>query len=48
MLTPSEIREKTYKNGLGYDKKDVEQFIQELSNDFERLLSENENLRNDP
>ena len=44
MLTPSEIREKTFKSGLGYDKKDVEQFIQELSDNFEELLSENEIL----
>jgi cell division initiation protein len=44
MLTPSKIREKTYKNGLGYDKKDVEQFVKEVSNDFEQLLSENESL----
>lgn len=45
MLTPSDIREKTYKNGLGYDKKDVEQFIREVSSDFEKILSENENLK---
>ncbi|HHT88349.1 MAG TPA: DivIVA domain-containing protein [Clostridiales bacterium] len=44
MLTPSEIREKIFKNGLGYDKKDVEQFIQEISDDYEQLLAENENL----
>ncbi|TAH68648.1 MAG: DivIVA domain-containing protein [Anaerolineaceae bacterium] len=44
MLTPSEIRERTYKSGLGYDKKDVEQFIQEISDDFEQLLKENESL----
>ncbi len=44
MLTPSEIREKTYKGGLGYDKKEVEQFIQEISEDYEKLLYENESL----
>lgn len=44
MLTPSEIREKTYKSGLGYDKKEVEQFIQEVSEDYEKLLNENEGL----
>lgn len=44
MLTPSEIREKTYKSGLGYDKKEVEQFIQEVSQDYEKLLCENESL----
>jgi len=44
MLTPSEIKEKTFRNGLGYDKKDVEQFLQELSEDYEKLLAENEKL----
>ncbi len=47
MLTPSEIREKTYKNGLGYDKKDVDQFILEVAGDFEQLLSENDTLKKD-
>lgn len=45
MLTPLEIRDKTFKNGLGYDKKDVEQFIKELSDDFKQLLNENESLK---
>lgn len=44
MLTPSEIREKTYKSGLGYDKKEVDLFIQEVAEDYEKLLNENENL----
>lgn len=44
MLTPSEIREKTYKSGLGYDKKEVDLFIQEAAEDYEKLLNENENL----
>ena len=45
MLTPSDIREKTYKSGLGYDKKEVEQFMQEVANDFEQLAAENESLK---
>jgi len=45
MLTPSDIKVKTFKNGIGYDKKDVDQFIQTVSEDFERILSENENLK---
>jgi cell division initiation protein len=44
MLTPSEIRDKTYKSGLGYDKKEVELFIQAVSKDYEKLLNENEVL----
>ncbi|NLO08455.1 MAG: DivIVA domain-containing protein [Clostridiales bacterium] len=44
MLTPSEIREKTFKSGLGYDKKEVELFIQEVSENYEKLLNENDAL----
>lgn len=44
MLTPQEIREKQFKTGLGYDKKDVEQFMQDVSADLEALLQENETL----
>lgn len=45
MLTLSEIREKTFKSGLGYDKKDVDKFIKEISDSFEQLLSENYSLK---
>lgn len=44
MLTPSEIREKSYKSGLGYDKKEVEQFNQDIAESYEKLLIENESL----
>lgn len=45
MYTPSDLREKTFKNGLGFDKKDVEQFITEVSSNYELLLKENEALK---
>ncbi|MDF2485710.1 MAG: DivIVA family protein [Herbinix sp.] len=45
MFRPSEIQEKEFKTGLGYDKKDVEQFLKELSTDYEALLGENESLK---
>ncbi len=45
MLTPSEILEKQFKTGLGYDKKDVEQFLSELSEDFGAIQDENESLK---
>lgn len=45
MFTPSEIQEKQFKTGLGYDKKDVEQFFHELSSDFDILLQDNESLK---
>ena len=33
MFTSAELRDKVFKSGLGYDKKDVEQFVNELSSD---------------
>lgn len=45
MLTPSEIKDKQFKAGLGYDKKDVEQFLHEISSDFDSLLKENEDIK---
>lgn len=45
MLTPSEIQDKQFKTGLGFDKKDVEQFLHDLSSDFDALLQENNELK---
>jgi cell division initiation protein len=45
MFTPSEIQEKTFKTGIGYDKKEVEQFLLELSSNFEALQQENNDLQ---
>ncbi|MDF2906631.1 MAG: DivIVA family protein [Herbinix sp.] len=45
MFTPSEIQEKEFKTGIGYDKKEVEQFLKELTTDYETLLNENESLK---
>jgi cell division initiation protein len=45
MLTPSEILNKQLKTGLGYDKKDVEQYLSDLSEDYKALLEENEALK---
>lgn len=45
MFTSSEIQEKEFKTGIGYDKKEVEQFLKELSTDYEALLEENENQK---
>jgi cell division initiation protein len=46
MLTSKEIQEKQFKAGLGFDKKDVEQFLQDLSSDFDELTQENNELKN--
>lgn len=45
MFSPSEILEKQFKSGLGYDKKDVESYLQEISTDFSVLLQENDDLK---
>lgn len=46
MLTPIELQNKTFKSGgLGYDKKDVEQFFKEVTEDYLQLYSENIDLK---
>lgn len=45
MFTPSDIHEKVFKTGIGFDKKDVEQFLNDLSSDFEELQQENNDLK---
>lgn len=41
MLTPIEIQGKSFKSGIGYDKKDVEAFFKVLYHDYEQLYKEN-------
>lgn len=46
MLTPIELQNKSFKSGgLGYDKKDVDQFFREVNDNYLRLYSENIDLR---
>ena len=45
MFTPAQIQEKEFKSGIGYDKKDVEQFMKELSQDYNSLLEDYDNLK---
>lgn len=45
MFTPSDILDKQFKTGLGYDKKDVEQFLHDLSSEFVALQQDNNALR---
>lgn len=40
MITPIEIQSKTFKNGIGYDKKDVDNFINEILIGYEALYKE--------
>ncbi|HWT74247.1 MAG TPA: DivIVA domain-containing protein [Mobilitalea sp.] len=46
MLTASLILEKQLKAGLGYDKKEVEQFLHDISSDYNALQTENADLKN--
>lgn len=45
MLTPSEILEKQFKAGLGYDKKEVELFLHEVSSEVNTIQQENADLK---
>ena len=45
MLTPVDITNKVFKGGIGYDKKDVETFMLELSTDYRELYSSNVELK---
>jgi cell division initiation protein len=40
MITPIELQSKTFKNGIGYDKKDVDNFLNELHIGYETLYKE--------
>lgn len=46
MITPIEIQNKTFKSGgLGYDKRDVDQFMKELLVGYESLYRENVEMK---
>lgn len=45
MLTPIDIQNKTFKGGIGFDKKEVEIFMNVLSNDYGTLYSSNVELK---
>lgn len=46
MITPIEIQNKTFKSGgLGYDKRDVDQFMKELLSSYESIYRENVEMR---
>ena len=44
MLTPVDLQNKVFKGGIGFDKKDVESFMHELSSDYEQLYRSNVEL----
>lgn len=46
MITPIEIQNRTFKSGgLGYDKRDVDQFMKELLASYENLYRENVEMK---
>lgn len=45
MITPIELQSKNFRSGIGYDKKDVENFVNELQSDYESLYKENMELK---
>lgn len=44
MLTPIDIQSRTFKGGIGYDRKDVDSFVSEVVENYENLYKENQNL----
>jgi cell division initiation protein len=44
MFTPIDIQNKTFKTGIGYDKKDIDFFISEVTKSYEELYKENVEL----
>ncbi|MCM1082469.1 MAG: DivIVA domain-containing protein [Clostridium sp.] len=45
MLTPVDIQEKTFHSGLGYDKKDVNTFFEEVAKSYAELYRSNAELK---
>ena len=45
MLTPVDVQNKTFKGGIGYDKKEVEAFMKELSSDYSELYRSSVELK---
>lgn len=45
MLTPVDVQNKVFKGGIGFDKKDVEFFMEELTSDYSELYRSNVELK---
>lgn len=45
MLTPVDVQNKVFKGGIGFDKKDVEAFMEELTSDYSELYRSNVELK---
>jgi len=45
MLTPIEIQEKKLRFGIGYDKRSIDVFLRQLTDDYEKLYRENLDLK---
>lgn len=41
MLTPIDVERKVFKSGIGYDKKDVDAFLKDLCESYEKTYKEN-------
>lgn len=45
MITPVEIQSKSFKSGIGYDKKDVDAFMNEILENYEELYRSNVEMK---
>jgi cell division initiation protein len=44
MITPIDIKNKSFKGSIGYNKKEVDKFLEELYDDYETLYKNNKSL----
>lgn len=45
MITPIDIENKTFKTGIGYDRKDVDTFLAELQESYGKIYKQNLEFR---
>lgn len=45
MLTPIDLQKKSFKAGIGYDKRDVDAFFTEVTGEYERIYKQNMELQ---
>lgn len=45
MLTPIDLQKKSFRSGIGYDKRDVDTFFAEVTGEYERMYKENMELQ---
>ena len=47
MFTPIELRNMQFRPGRGYNREEMDEFLNELFDSYEKIYKENEELKND-